>query len=134
MTEWDFAYFLKAFSSFYLLPQTSPGEIAPDHMALLKSAQSVCCLLAMWSTIMSPLLFECLRWMPFPFSFVIVFLTFLGARLLRTSNPLAEICNDIYFLIFVFLSHFKTINKRFGTLFRLCRCQRNLTSATHAVI
>ena len=50
---------------------------------------------------MSPLLFECLRWMPFPFSFVIVFLTFLGARLLRTSNPLAEICNDIFFNICV---------------------------------
>ena len=25
MIEWDFAYFLKAFSSFYLLHQTSPG-------------------------------------------------------------------------------------------------------------
>ena len=52
-------------------------------------------------TIMSPLLFECLRWMPFPFSFVVVFLTFLGARLLRTSNPVAEICNDIFFNICV---------------------------------
>ena len=41
MIEWDFAYFLKAFSSFYLLHQTSPGGIAPDHMARLKSAQSV---------------------------------------------------------------------------------------------
>ena len=47
MTEWDFAYFLKAFSSFHLLHQTSPGGIAADHMALLKSAQNVCCPLAM---------------------------------------------------------------------------------------
>ena len=47
MIEWDFAYFLKAFSSFYLLHQTSPGGIAPDHMAFLKSAQSVCYPLAM---------------------------------------------------------------------------------------
>ena len=50
---------------------------------------------------MSPLLFECLRWMPFPFSFVIVFLTFFGIQLLCTSNPVAEICNDIFFNICV---------------------------------
>ena len=101
MTVWDFAYFLKAFLSFHLLYQTSPGRIAPDHMVLLKSAQSVCCPLAMKTTIMSPLLFDCLRWMPFPFSFVIVFLTFFGTQLLRTSNPVAEICNDIFFNICV---------------------------------
>ena len=47
MTEWDFAYFLKAFLSFHLLHQTGPWGIAPDHMALLKSAQSVCYPLAM---------------------------------------------------------------------------------------
>ena len=34
-------------------------------------------------------------------SFVIVFLTFFGTQLLRTSNPVAEICNDIFFNICV---------------------------------
>ena len=42
MTEWDFAYFLNAFSSFHLLHQTSPGRIAPNHMALLKSVLPTC--------------------------------------------------------------------------------------------
>ena len=59
-------------------------------------------------------------------------------RLLRTSNLLAEICNDIFFNI-VFLSHFKTkeiesvylINKRFGTLFILWWGQRNPTNTTY---
>ena len=42
-----FRLLFESISSFYLLHQTSPGGIAPDHMALLKSAQSVCYPLAM---------------------------------------------------------------------------------------
>ena len=60
-------------------------------------------------------------------------------RLLRTANPLAEICYGFFGNISVPFPYFKTkklkvftcINKRFGTLFRLWWGQRNPTGTTY---
>ena len=60
-------------------------------------------------------------------------------RLLRTSNPLAEICYGFFGNISVPFPYFRTkklkvftcINKRFGTLFRLWWGQRNPTGTTY---